>query len=190
MGNVSQSLRKKDIMRYNVAQLLKESTGQIRQHTLREDISQLDPDLTPLTTLDGSAQMLRTADGVLVMAKLHTTLELTCVRCLEKFSYPLNFKLEEEFRPTIDIVTGATLPLTADDDTATRIDEHHELDLAEVVRQDLLLNIPQNPICRSKCLGLCPNCGKNWNEGLCDCKHDEIDPRWQALAELLNKDKE
>ncbi len=78
-------LCKKDIMRYNVAQLLKESTGQVRQHTLHEDISQLDPDITPLATLDGSAQMLRTADGVLVMAKLHTTLELTCVRCLEKF---------------------------------------------------------------------------------------------------------
>ena len=68
-------------MRYNVAQLLKEASGQARQHTLHEDISQLDPDIKPLTTLDGSAQMIRTADGVLVMAILHTSLELTCARC-------------------------------------------------------------------------------------------------------------
>ena len=91
-------------MRYNVAQLLKEPSGHIRQHTLHEDISQLDPDIKPLTTLDGSAQMIRTADGVLVMAKLHTSLELTCGRCLEEFSLPLQFQLEEEFRPTIDII--------------------------------------------------------------------------------------
>jgi uncharacterized protein len=176
-------------MRYNVAQLLKEQSGQTRQHTLSEDISRIDPDIVPLSTLDGNIQMIRTADGVLVLGQLHTSVELVCSRCLDEFSLPLRFNLEEEFRPTIDIVTGAILPVTEDDEAATRIDEHHELDLTEVVRQDILLALPPNPICRTKCLGLCPTCGKNWNEGPCDCKHDEIDPRWQSLKELLDKKK-
>lgn len=174
-------------MQFNVSQLLKESSGQSRRYTLHEDIHALDPDIVPLTTLDGTIQMIRTGDGILVTGKLNTTVELNCSRCIEPFSMPLQFTLEEEFHPTIDIVTGASLPITPDDEEATRIDEHHMLDLSEVVRQDILLAIPPNPICRSRCAGLCPKCGKNWNEGPCDCKDDDIDPRLQALKQLLDK---
>ncbi|MBI5301585.1 MAG: DUF177 domain-containing protein [Chloroflexi bacterium] len=174
-------------MRFNVAQLLKEHSGETRQHTLRENIENLDPEITPLSTLDGAVVLIRTADGVLATGSLHCSLELACSRCLELFSYPLRFTLEEEFRPTIDLATGAQLPRTEDDEPATRIDAHHELDLTEVLRQDILLALPLHPVCRSGCLGLCPQCGKNLNEGPCDCKPDNIDPRFEKLKELLDK---
>jgi uncharacterized protein len=175
------------IMRYNVAQLLKDESGQTRQYGLHEEISQLDPSIVPLTTLDGNLQMIRTADGILVTGVLRSSVELTCSRCAEEFSMPLQFRLEEEFRPTIDIETGATLPLPIDDEEATRIDEHHILDLTEVVRQDMLLAIPPFPVCRSKCAGLCSVCGQNWNEGPCECATEEIDPRLQVLKNLLDR---
>jgi len=174
-------------MRYNVAQLLKDETGRTRQYALHDEIGSLDPGIVPLSALDGKIQMIRTADGVLVTGTLHTSVELVCSRCAEPFSMPLKFSLEEEFRPTIDIVTGASLPVPADDEEATQIDEHHTVDLTEVVRQDLLLAIPPNPVCRTKCAGLCPICGQNWNEGSCDCKRDEIDPRLQVLKKLLDE---
>lgn len=174
-------------MRYNVAQLLKDETGQTRQYVLHEAIGALDPEIVPLSSLDGKIQMIRTADGVLVTGNLHSSLELICSRCAEPFSMPLRFQIEEEFRPTIDIVTGANLPIPTDDEQATRIDEHHIIDLTEVIRQDMLLAIPPNPVCRSKCAGLCPICGKNWNEGPCDCKQDDIDPRLQVLKQLLDE---
>ncbi|MDE3088053.1 MAG: DUF177 domain-containing protein [Chloroflexota bacterium] len=174
-------------MRYNVAQLLKDETGQTREYALHEDIARLDPDISPLSTLEGRVHFIRTADGVLVTGSLRSSIELVCSRCAEMFSMPLKFNLEEEFRPTIDIVTGASLPLPVDDDAATRIDEHHILDLTEVVRQDLLLAIPPHPLCRSRCAGLCPTCGKNWNDGPCACSHDEIDPRLLVLNQLLDE---
>jgi DUF177 domain-containing protein len=174
-------------MRYNVAQLLKDETGQTREYRLHEDISPLDPGIVPLSALDGKIHMIRTADGILVTGDLHTSVELVCSRCTELFSMPIRFALEEEFHPTIDIVTGASLPLPSDDDEAVRIDEHHVIDLTEVIRQDLLLALPLHPVCRSRCAGLCPTCGKNWNEGPCDCTHDEIDPRLQVLKQLLDE---
>jgi uncharacterized protein len=177
-------------MQFNVAQLLKEHSGQIRQYTLHEDINQLDPDLTPISTLDGNVQMIRTGDGIFVIGKLHCSLEMNCSRCLEPFALPLQLNLEEEFRPLIDIVTGARLPQTQDDEPATLIDEHHILDLSEVVRQDILLAIPVSPVCRSKCAGLCLTCGKNLNDGPCDCKPDKIDPRLAALKQLLDEPNE
>lgn len=174
-------------MRYNVAQLLKEQNGHSRQYALHEDISRLDPEIEPISGLDGYVQLIRTGDGVLVLGQLQTSLEFECARCLTHFSKSIQFRLEEEFHSTIDIITGAMLPHADDDEEATRIDDHHEINLTEVVRQNLLLAIPPNPICRTKCLGLCPTCGKNWNEGPCDCKHDDIDPRWDALKQLRDK---
>ncbi len=174
-------------MRINVAQLLKQQSGNAREFDLQEDISQLDPGIVPLSALTGKAQLIRTSDGVLVHGTMRTNIELDCARCLDPFSMPLKFVLEEEFRPTIDIVSGATLPHEIDEELATRIDAHHILDLTEVVRQNILLAIPPHPICRNNCAGLCSECGQNLNTNPHRHEHDEIDPRLQVLQQLLEK---
>ena len=174
-------------MRYNVSQLLKSPTGTTRHYKMHEDIGNLDSAIVPLSTLDGEITLIRTTDGILVTGDLHTSVELSCSRCLELFAMPVRFSIEEEFRPSIDIVTGAKIPLTEEDEPATMIDVHHQLDLSEVVRQDLLLALPMYPVCRSKCKGLCPSCGQNWNEAPCDCTLEEIDPRLAVLKNLLKE---
>lgn len=60
-----------------------------------------------------------------------------------------------------------------------------QLDLYELVRAEVILDIPTKHLCREDCLGICPKCGKNLNEGKCDCKNDDIDPRLQVLQQLL-----
>ena len=107
------------LMRYNVSQLLKSPTGTVRHYKIHDDISDLDPAISPLSTLDGEIQMIRTGDGILVNGDLHTTLELSCSRCIEMFAMPVRFGIEEEFKPTIDIVTGAKIALTPDDEIET-----------------------------------------------------------------------
>jgi DUF177 domain-containing protein len=174
-------------MRYNVSQLLKAYTGETRHYQLQEDIGDLDLTIKPLTDLTGAVEFIRTNEGILVRANLRTTVELTCSRCLTDFAYPVRFGLEEEFRPTIDIMTGARLPQPEDSDPASLIDIHHILDLSEVVRQELSLAVPMVPLCRSACRGLCPNCGKNWNEGDCECHEQEMDPRFAVLRSLLDE---
>ncbi len=170
-------------MRYNVAQLLKESTGATRAFQLEEDISGLDPMLTPTRKLEGHITMLRTGSGILVTGHLATEVATTCSRCLEPLHVRLEIDVEEEFQPTIDVETGQRLPME-EDDQALWIDSHHVLDLHEVVRQDLLLAMPLHPLCRETCAGLCPHCGQNLNEGPCDCTVTDIDPRWSALLDL------
>lgn len=174
-------------MNFNVAQLLKEPSGFTKEYDLQEDIAALDPEIAPLSALTGQVQLIRTADGVYALGTLRTNLELNCSRCLDEFSYPLKFRLEEEFRPSIDIATGANLPYGEDDDSATRIDAHHILDLREVVRQDILLAMPPHPICRSNCAGLCSVCGQNLNDNPHEHSDDRIDPRLEVLKQLLRK---
>lgn len=173
-------------MRFNVAQLLKESTGAARQYDLSEDITGIDEALKVLGPLKGQVKLIRTTEGILTIGQLRTEIELTCSRCLEPFAAPVAFTLQEEFRPSIDITTGAQLPVTTTaDQESTIIDEHHIIDLTEVVRQEILLALPMHPLCRPHCAGLCDQCGQNLNQGPCDCQRPLGDPRLAALKELL-----
>lgn len=168
-------------MRFNVAQLLKGTTGSSRRYEIWEDIEGIDPALIIREPLVGEMEMVRTADGILVRSELTTAVELECDRCLEPFIQKIEFAIEEEFHPTIDVNTGALLPY---DEEETRIDEHHILDLTEVIRQSIFLALPMHPVCRLNCLGLCDQCGQNLNEGPCDCKASTVDPRLEILKKL------
>ncbi len=66
--------------------------------------------------------------------------------------------------------------------------EDMQLDEQELLRDDLILWIPTKFLCKKDCKGLCDQCGKNLNEGECDCNHSATDPRLAVLQSLLNND--
>jgi uncharacterized protein len=169
-------------LQINVAQLLKQPRGASRSYEVTTDIWGLDAEnIAPRSPLQGTVQLLRTGQGVLVLAQFHVELALVCTRCLEPFRLPVSFEFQEDFRPLVDIFTGAQLPAVPGEDEATLIDEHHILDLSEVVRQEVILAQPLYPVCRADCAGICPYCGQNLNEYTCYCRESYIDPRWEAL---------
>jgi uncharacterized protein len=96
--------------------------------------------------------------------------------------------LEEEFFPSLDIVTGAPITQSPEIEEANLIDEQHLLDLSEVVRQEFLVKSDSLFYCRPDCKGLCPQCGQDLNLGPCNCQNEVIDPRWAALQELQTED--
>jgi len=175
-------------MQYNVAQLLKGSTGAERRYDVWEEIRDLDPDLEPLTPIVGSVTLMRTSQGILATGRLQVTLRLACNRCLESMTSEVELELEEEFHPLASFPESSLDQLPEEElDEALWIDEHHVLDLSEVIRQGLWLSAPMEAICRPDCAGLCPRCGGNRNLGECLCVGEEIDPRWAALQALLSE---
>jgi uncharacterized protein len=172
-------------LRINVAQLLKGPTGAARRFDVHDEIEDIDEDLRVVAPLEGTLTLIRTADGILANASLETTVELECCRCLEPFKTEVALEIEEEFEPSVDIHTGAKLPVLATDEDATTIDEHHILDLTEIVRQSIFLALPLNPVCARDCAGLCPVCGQNLNEKVCGCVTETSDPRLEVLRQLL-----
>ena len=177
-----------DSLIFNVSQLLKEPTGATRQALIEADLHQLTPDLVAdwpdaPATISGPVRLMRSPDGVLVQGRLEAELELPCSRCLEPVPVTFEVRLEEVFAPTIDISTGRSVT-PEEEDRALWIDGHHQLDVSEVLRQNVLLALPVQVLCRTDCRGLCPQCGQDLNRGNCDCK-PEPDPRWSALVDLL-----
>ncbi|MFH1381265.1 MAG: DUF177 domain-containing protein [Chloroflexota bacterium] len=180
------------MVQINVSQLLKAPIGAIRQYDIDEAIEADGA----TCQVKGDLQLIRTDRGILARGNLTTQVELTCSRCLKRFTCPVALNIEEEYFPTIDVTTGLPVPPPEEVDSFT-IDSNHILDLTEAIRQYLLLAIPMKPLCREDCAGLCPSCGANLNEAPCGCPPPPADSRWSKLLEAvaekdtsINKQKE
>ena len=168
-------------MQFNVAQLLKESTGASRNYDIDGTVS---PDDGQPCRVQGKVSLTRAARGILAKGSFNCQSQLTCGRCLNPFDHSSAFDVEEMFYPSIDVLSG--LPVTLPNEEAGSsfsIDEHHVLDMTEMIRQYSLLAIPMKPLCRVDCAGLCPDCGANLNENKCRCAQRPRTALAQALEE-------
>jgi len=169
-------------MEINVSQLLQDPIGSTRDYHI-DEVANITGD-GKVSKIEGECNLLRIQRSILVKCALDTEVELTCSRCLEQFRHPLKINFEEEFLPTVDVTSGVPLP-APEEATAFTIDEQHIIDLTEAIRQYSLMAIPMKALCDEDCAGLCASCGKNLNEGKCDCPAQDIDPRWSKLTKLL-----
>ena len=171
-------------MQINVAQLLKEAIVSIRNHEVSGEVDIAGNGAGSM--VKGEVRLMRTDRGILVRGTLDTEVEVTCSRCLNSFRYSLVLNIEEEYFPTVDVVSGASASIP-DEPGCFTIDEHHMLDLTEAVRQHALMVLPMKPLCCEDCAGLCLTCGHNLNLGLCECPPQPVDPRWAVLTKLTNE---
>ena len=169
-------------MQFVVGQQLREPVGTVTHYEISES-KPLPQGEASISELTGSVDLLHTDAGILVSATLHCTVAAKCSRCLSDISYPLTLTFQEEYLPTVNASTGELLPSLGDPD-AFLIDRHQVLDLTEAVRQYWLTAEPMQPFCKPDCLGFCPHCGYNLNQGPCGCSSQETDARWAALTEL------
>ncbi|MDE2844665.1 MAG: DUF177 domain-containing protein [Chloroflexota bacterium] len=170
-------------MQYNVAQLLKESTGAVRWVAVAGELAMPGG---ASAWYDGGMELLRTHQGLLVRGTVAATAPSGCSRCLNEFASRCQIEVEEEFFPVVDVNTGRRMEPPWDYD-GTTIDESHVLDISEVLRQCTIAAQPIKPLCNEECQGLCQECGVDLNESKCMCSGGDIDPRWEALAALLNQ---
>ncbi|NOZ87149.1 MAG: DUF177 domain-containing protein [Deltaproteobacteria bacterium] len=126
-------------------------------------------------------ELLCTGDDYSVVGRIECKVEQTCIRCLDPVSTSLNLPIRVVF-------SRESTGFGANRDDLEPGKDHylfsgHYIDLDEMIRENILLGLPDYPLCKEDCLGLCPVCGKNLNFGPCSCSKDEPDPR---LAELSN----
>jgi uncharacterized protein len=129
----------------NVTQLLKEPVGTSQSHDINGIMGG-----EVEGYVEGKAKLTRTSQGVLVQCKLNAEVKLVCSRCLDIFSWPMSFTAEEEFLPISD---DATLSSPEESGEFT-IDDNNILDLGELIRQYVLLNLPMKPLCHPDCSGM------------------------------------
>ena len=136
-------------------------------------------DSFPVTEPVEASGTVRNTAGVLVMSgSLHTTIHGVCDRCAADFDSYVEFPL--------DVVLVTELTNEENEDEWVFPLEGDSADLEDIVRTVFVLNLDSKLLCKEDCKGLCCRCGKNLNEGPCNCQK-ELDPRFAALKQLLEK---
>ena len=109
--------------------------------------------------------------------------DLVCDRCAKDFQPVItsSFKLVYLFRNKIDEVD------TEKEDVVYLHPETDKIELDKDIRDYAILAVPMKKLCNEDCKGLCPKCGKNLNEGPCECTEEVTDERWEQLQKLKTK---
>lgn len=176
------------MLSYNVAALLRSAPGTARTFQVSLPALEIAEDVTLAAPVEGDVQLSRAGRTILARGRVRTAIVEPCARCLVDTAAPVEAEFEEHALPSIDIDTGLPVTVAEDETEALRLDDHHELDLTETVREAISLAEPLVPLCRPDCRGLCLECGADLNA---DPAHhhvdDAIDPRLAALADLRDR---
>jgi uncharacterized protein len=109
---------------------------------------------------------------------VRTVVKAECRRCLKELTLPVDAEVGALFSQEPD---------AQDDPDAYPLPPHAEVvDVTPALREELILAAPRYVECRPDCKGLCPQCGKDWNTGPCDCR-PAVDPRWAGLESLKKR---
>ena len=129
--------------------------------------------------------VLNTGDRMLVVqGSAQFALMIPCSRCLEPVKVPFSLTLER----ALDMNQ-------TDEDRVKDLDEQpylqgYNLDVDQLVRDELLLNLPMKVLCDEDCKGICNRCGANLNYETCDCDRSVPDPRMSVIQDIFKQFKE
>lgn len=118
-----------------------------------------------------------------VKGEITAEIAAECTRCLQSVEQKLLIPFKSSF-VTAENYTAAKEAELQENDLDITIFEGDKIDLTEFVREQLLLNLPEQIFCKEDCRGLCEKCGANRNLLDCKCIEKETDPRWSALKNL------
>jgi len=137
---------------------------------------------------------------VAVTGVLEGTIVRECVRCLKKYEDPLAFSVRAAFIPEpksasrqpkrVDLRKSRAEAVEAQPEEDLDDQYHYQgnqLELVPMLREHVILSAPMQPLCSDDCLGLCAQCGKNLNEGPCQCAAEPPIPRVRVVQGMKRK---
>lgn len=134
-------------------------------------------------SVEGGAEVAGPLGEIRVHGHIRGQLETECDRCLEPTSIALDGDFDLLYRPEEDLGPGEEREIHAAD-LDIGFYRGAGIELADVIREQILLWLPMHPVCRDDCKGICPLCGQFRNQQECGCHAQTTDERWQALKKL------
>jgi uncharacterized protein len=174
MNDTSNTYMHRRVLKLNVGFLLNAGPGHSNNSELDLPAVRLSDDVV-INYVRGPLRLSRTKEGVLVQAQLNTAVPGECYRCLDTTEHQMNIDLEELY-----------VFHSSDRNAPFRIGEDAMLDMAPLLREEVLIEASHGALCAPDCQGLCTGCGINLNRNTCDCEVDDIDPRMAVLKKLLD----
>jgi uncharacterized protein len=132
----------------------------------------------------GVAELLpHTGGEVRVKGKVVADLETECDRCLGRAAFHIDAPFDLFYRPLESVMEKEEVAIDAGE-AEMGFYELPGLELEDILREQVLLQLPMQRVCREACKGICPTCGINRNETSCTCQPHPGDDRWMGLKNL------
>lgn len=127
--------------------------------------------LVPGSTIEIDLEAESMSDGVVVKGSVRAAFQGECRRCLSPLAGYIDVDIRELYQ--VEVTDPDAFAIIGD-----------QIDLVPMVRETVLLELPDAPVCQPDCAGLCPQCGVDLNVVTCECVTETVDPRWAALEGL------
>jgi uncharacterized protein len=133
----------------------------------------------------GTAELLANTEGeVRITGSFAVEMEGECDRCLGRARFRLEPQLDLFYRPVVADRSPEGEVEIDEGEAEIGFYEGGGMELEDILREQILLLLPMQRICREDCQGICPICGKDRNENPCNCSVAPADDRWRALRNL------
>jgi uncharacterized protein len=126
---------------------------------------------------------------IVVKGDMTAEITLQCSRCLNEFSRTTSVPVDVVYHP-VEELKGKDYREITSEELDSDFYSGEELDLLELLKEQVVLNIPMKPLCTDACKGICPECGADLNIETCSCSIRNIDPRFEGLRKLFKEGKE
>ncbi len=142
-----------------------------------------------------SAKVTKAGTSVYVIGRLSGTVRRQCVRCLKEYDDALRLPIVGEYHRDTDPKSKPAGRDSSERSAADVEDEGYvytgeEIELEDMLREQVLLATPMQPLCDDACRGLCPVCGQDRNERRCECREQQISSPFAVLKKLRETVKE
>ncbi|MBI4688861.1 MAG: DUF177 domain-containing protein [Nitrospirae bacterium] len=139
-----------------------------------------------ISLVRGELGIKKVGPEVVIEGEITAEAELECGRCLKNFTAGVNVPVNVMYHPVEELNTENKHEIREDAlDLGFYFGD--EFDVPELLKEQIILNIPMKPLCSETCKGICPKCGIDLNVANCSCKEKDVDPRFNALKKLLAK---
>ena len=122
----------------------------------------------------GSFHAARTGLDLALSGRVASRVQLSCRRCLAEFPYEFSRDFYLDLLPEIEVRDRTGEAQLKKEDLEQGFYQGDHLDLDQILAEQIILSVPENPLCREDCGGLCPVCGVNRNLRGCQCSQTEI----------------
>jgi uncharacterized protein len=145
-----------------------------------------DEDVTLKSDVELTGAIEKHSYEVDIAGSIKAAAEKLCDRCLS----PIETVLEIPFKASYissEYESTEKESHIGGDDLDVAFYEDYKIDLTDLAREQIILNLTETALCTPDCAGLCQKCGANKNETNCDCNEREIDPRFKVLENLIRE---
>lgn len=146
-----------------------------------------DPDIALSKPISGVLEARMDGSVLHLSGEFTATLVLECDRCGSDVEMEFPFEVEEFFpingNPS-GLAKGEYARVDDSEEPFPLFEEGNKLRVEDLLRQDLISELPMHVYCSENCLGLCERCGKNLNDGPCGCEPEVGHPAFQGLSNV------